>query len=834
MASIPRGGWVALMLVAATANAEERPANVEQSSPSTSTANHRVMHAVRVATAPQIDGRLDDPAWQLGEAHHGFVQRTPVEGAAPAEDTEVRLVYDDRALYVSFRCFDHEANTIEPRLGRRDEIPASDWVSIAIDPYFDRKSGFLFQINSYGVVADASISEGADDDFAWDSAWDGEVHVGDTEWSAELRIPFSALRFPNKTVQTWGVHVKRFHNRTQQVSEWNLIGSDTSAYVGSFESLEGISGVAPGLNLSLLPYGLAGVMPSYSVDNTARRRGYQLDAGLDAKYALTGQLTLDATLNPDFGQVEVDPSVINLSAIETFYAEKRSFFTEGAELFRTPLLLLHTRRIGAPPPPGLIAPNQELVSEDTLAPIYGATKVTGRVASGTSIGILSALVGPGTARVREATQEQDYEASPLTHFGAVRVRQQIDGPSAVGALVTMVQRFTGDRALASTPSGDRYVGALDLDLRGGPYSAVGQVAASSGTCDPARSERGRPCVPVGGTFTAGRTAGERLRLYTVGTFLAPDFDYNAAGYMPSGDIYKLDSTVTWRTPKPWGPALSNEQSLNVYYGRNQAGYRTTLGIVHAASWKWKNLWDTDYEIGVDLPRYDPLETRGGIPFFRPSAPYGILTVGTNASLPFSDKIVALLAKEKEGYELHLSTALTILAGSRLQLQLGVGYRGMFNRERWIETVSVNDTDHYIFNNITYHGLDTTLSATGTLLKGLTTQLYGQLLHGAGSYPMDGYRELTDPHTLSPIAFPYTGSANFTYTSLLGNLVLRWEYRPLSTLYLVWTHAASFDAGTVPGSIQLPGRFDLHGALSDLSRVSPSDVVMLKLSYLYAL
>jgi hypothetical protein len=822
------------LLVALAGQAAAAPAASQGAS--APAASHDTMRAVRVKVAPVIDGRLDDPAWRAAPVHRGFVQRQPAEGVRATEDTEVRIVYDDHALYVSFFCRDRQAALIEPRLGRRDSLPQSDWVSIAIDPYFDRKSAFLFQINNAGVQADAAIADGGDDDYAWDAVWDGAVRLQPDGWSAELRIPFSTLRFPNGT-QRWGVHVRRYLNRRQELSEWHLISSASTAYVGNFEVLAGLKDVRPGLSLMLLPYGLLQWNPSYATDNLSPRRTLTPNAGLDLKYAITGQLTLDATINPDFGQVEIDPDVINLSAIETFYPEKRPFFTEGAEIFKTPLMLLHTRRIGAPPPsPSPADAAGTVTAVDELPRMYAAARVTGRVGPGTSLGLLSALVGPTEATEQDPGGRNHYTASPLSHFGAFRLRQQLGGPSSVGVLVTMVQRTSPRDGLPTSPTADHYVASVDLDLRGtGPYSATAQVAASSNTCDETRQAERLSCVPVGGYVRAGRTSGEYFRTWIEGKFLAPDFSYNDAGYQSVRDIYGLMAYAEWRTPRPWRATESTDNVLYTYSNWNQEGYHTAVGVGHTGYWKWRSLWDTNYDFGIDFPRFDPLETRyGRIPYHRSYSPWFWIAQGTNASRPVSGRVEFLVIEESGEYEFRSGPTLTVLAGSRLQLQLGVSWRGMRNKWRWIETLPIDRLDHFVFNRIDYNSLDTNLRLTATVLKDFTAQLYMQLLHGAGSYPKDGYRELTDPFTLAPLTFTFGSDADFSHTSFLANLVLRWEFRPLSTVFLVWTHSSAFDAGTVPGSVQPPGTFGLGGALRDLWNVKANDVVMLKLAYLFQL
>jgi hypothetical protein len=795
------------------------------------------LRAVRVSVPPKIDGRLDDLAWRAVPVQRGFRQRSPHEGAPATEETEVRVVYDERALYVAFFCRDRQAATIRPRLGRRDGIPQSDWVAVAIDPFFDKKSAFSFVVNNAGVLSDVAMVDGGDDDFGWDGVWSAEVRVGQDGWTAEIRIPFATLRFSPRAPLRFGIHVRRYLNRLQETTEWPLIPARSASIIGNYATLTGLEGIRPGLRLEMLPYGLLQYTPSHATGSLAPRHVVEPNAGLDVKYGLTGQLTLDVTFNPDFGQVEVDPAVINLTAIETFYAEKRPFFTEGAEIFKTPLMLLHTRRIGAPPPSAdPLAADGSIVQADALPRIWGAAKLTGRLAPGTSIGVLSALVGQADAVEDDHGVRTTHAAAPLTHYGAVRLRQQLGGPSSAGVLVTMVQRQNPADALPTSPTDDHYVVSGDVDLRGaGPYSLTGQFAGSTGTCDEERKERHERCVPLGGYLRAGRTGGERFRLYLEGRFLAPDFSFNDAGYQAIRDQYWLFLQAQWRTPKPWWISASNEHYLYTYSSWNTAGYDSNLGVGHTGVWKWKSLWYTVYDFGVDVAHYDPLETRyGRIPYRRPHAPWLYLYQTTNESKWLAGRFESWAQDESGAWDFQMRPTLLVMVGQRLQAQLSVGYRLMRNKPRWFETLTVDGVDHYLFNRIHYDLLDASLRLTATVIRGLTVQFYGQLLHGAGRYPENGYRELQDPRTLGPLTVGAGGTADFTTTALIANLVIRWEYRPLSTIYLVWTHSSSFNAGDFAGMRQAPGDFGLAGAFRDMRHLTPGDVIMLKAAYLFQL
>jgi hypothetical protein len=292
--------------------------------------------AVRAAVPPQIDGRLDDAVWRAPASaplEGDFVQVQPDEGQPASERTEVRVAYDARALYVAFRCYDRRAAGLAPRLGRRDNPPESDWVSLALDPYHDRKSAYVFTVTSAGVLADSILAEGQGENRNWDGVWVAAATIDADGWSAELEIPFSTIRFPGGDTQTWGFHVRRYISRLKEVDDRNLIRLGDASYVGRFEELTGLEDIRPGLSLQLLPYAAVTVRPSFASTSLAPRDAKTFQVGADLKYAVTGTLTLDATVNPEFGQVEVDPEVLNLTSFEVFFPEKRPFFLEGVDVF---------------------------------------------------------------------------------------------------------------------------------------------------------------------------------------------------------------------------------------------------------------------------------------------------------------------------------------------------------------------------------------------------------------------------------------------------------------------------------------------------------------------
>src|SRR5262245_34054086 len=316
--------------------------------------------AVRTATTPSIDGRLDDAAWNGAPVISLFIQRDPDEGEPASEATEVRIAYDDEAIYIGARL--HDRGTVTSRLGRRDMAnTSSDWFRVGLDSYYDRRSAFRFEVNPAGVRRDYTVSgTSAEGDLAWDAVWDAAATIDAGGWTAEMRIPFSQLRFTAADEQTWGLQLERVIDRRQEVSLFAFTPKSEAGGVPAFGDLAGLRGLRPGRKLELLPYVLSqGTFQAASTNPFVDAHDMDGSAGLDAKYRITSNLTLTATANPDFGQVEVDPAIINLTAFETRFEERRPFFVEGANSFRfggtvggpsaAAASVLYTRRIGRPP-----------------------------------------------------------------------------------------------------------------------------------------------------------------------------------------------------------------------------------------------------------------------------------------------------------------------------------------------------------------------------------------------------------------------------------------------------------------------------------------------------
>src|SRR5437879_2856086 len=440
----------------------------------------RSVTATRAAQPPTIDGRDDDAVWRLAKPITEFQEWRPSEGLAPKLPTEAKVAYDAGNLYVFVRCFDPHPDSIITVLARRDYFTPSDMVWLFLDSYHDRRTGFEFGVNPSGVKLDAQLYNDGNEDFAWDAVWDVATRIDSLGWTAEFRIPLSQLPYGRQRIQTFGFTVDRDLYRYSQRVSWPLFRQSQAGFVSQFGEIDGLEGLEAPRRLEAAPYLVTKNVSQISANTLGRTQ--DVTVGGDLKYLVASNLKLDATINPDFGQVEADPGVLNLSAFETFFQEKRPFFVQGAGTFQVNVNctavndcstgegLVYSRRIGR-------APELAGTYSDTTSPafttILGAGKLTGRLASGLTIGVLDAVT-------EHVTGAGGQTIEPTTNYGVVRLRQDLrGGESSIGGIVTAVDRST-DSWSSPYLRHTAYVGATDFRHRfpGGTYEVSGSLDMS--------------------------------------------------------------------------------------------------------------------------------------------------------------------------------------------------------------------------------------------------------------------------------------------------------------------------------------------------------------------
>jgi hypothetical protein len=832
---------------------------------------------VRTPRPPTIDGDLGDEVWSAARATTAFTQKFPLERAPPSERTTLRVLYDDDAVYIAFDCEQKTVPVIR-RMARRDREVESDSVTIDIDSRALGKTAFELTVNAAGVLRDGIRSndasgEGIGDRYnpAWDENWDARTHVRDDGWSAEIRIPLRILRFSSAAVQTWGFQARRYTSMRQETDEWSFVPRNVVSEVSLYGRLEGLD-VRPHPELELRPFVLGRVRRSDRTD-AAIDAGLApaASAGLDLRWHLTPDLTLDATVNPDFTQVEGDELYLNLTNFESYFPEKRPFFVEGAEIFEapTPLFLarsfqlLYTRRIGRRPAPPSLRPapgfDDRLVAPPEPGTILGATKLVGRLGDRWSVGTMSALTGENTVEVQEAGgARRDQLADPTTAYQVVRFKHDFEGGKAhIGFLGTAVARAeatrryptfapaagSGMRALC--PGGDEaavgarcthdaYVGSVDGVWRSpdGETVATARAIASVMKHGPPRTLRdgtviGDGDAGYGAQLTAGREGGAGLAWNTQYQHASRRLDFNDLGYMERQNHHYYYGSFEYRTFEPIGPTIETKTWIEVSGRHNLDGEKVSRKWL-ADTWiHYDNFWNSYLELNYEEPRLDDRETGDGLPFERPGRPGLMLEGGTDRRRDVFVNAGVFGQKLPDGGSVEGHLRGLFRAHPQLDVELIPSISHTAGETRFATHGAA--TNELLFGALRASSFATTARINFTITPRLALQTFGQVFLASGHYddfrsylgtgagPLGG--EKIRLSSLTPVAPPAV-SPDFLDVSLNVNVVLRWEYSLGSVVYLV------FNRSQTPAT---PLVLDQPAALSfvPLGRAAAVDTLLLK-------
>jgi len=856
--------------------------------------------ATRAASPIQLDGRLDEPAWAMTPAATDFTQQEPDEGEAATQRTEVRFLFDESALFVGARMYDSGgAEGVVSRVFRRDGDFECDLLQIVFDTFHDHLGRTTFIVNPAGVKGDQLGLGGANPDEAWDPVWDAVTAIDSLGWTAELRIPLSQLRFPQEPLQTWGLQVWRGLHRRNEFSMWSYYPANESGGPAFFGHLEGLSLAASPGKGEVLPYVVTSDERIGSADPASpfhRRDDVSARVGADFKYLLTSNLTLNGTLNPDFGQVEVDPAVVNLTAFETYFEEKRPFFVEGGGYFQfgglwcffcdgSGLGLFYSRRIGrAPQGAGLAWSAGDYAEIPGNATILGAAKVTGRTASGWSVGALNAVTAREHARVAASDGSRlDVEVEPLTNYFVGRVAKDYRGGDLqIRAMATSVARDIRSPGLAAQLGSHAEAGGLDAEwwfrqrrYRWAMTVATSQVGGDSGAIlllqrssaryfqrpDRKEGDNGLFTNAYDPGLTAMRGWGFESRLSReAGDWLwevnagarSPGFETNDLAYLRRADYVWMNANMMRRRTTPiW---LFRRYTL-IAGGQQQHNFdgdAVSRAVRAFASFTFRNYWTFTTFAQYMPPILDDQLTRGG-PVVRYPARKGWQTqLSTDSRKTISAGVGVYLGSNAEGaHDRHVDAEITLRPAPNVSLVVGPLLDHWESTAQYV--TAVDDSTATAFSGVRYVFADLTKRTVGmnvrlgvALSPTLTLDLYAQPLIVSAAYSrfkeFVRTREMakqiygTDVGTISEAdgeyvvdpdgagaapAFSFT-DPDFNFRSLRGNVVLRWEFRPGSTFYLAWTHSRSDQAPT--------GTLDLGRDIDALVHAPSDDVFLMKLSY----
>lgn len=879
-------------------------------SPSQAPAQTTGAIAVRRTLPVSVDGRLDEQVWTQAPAATGFVQKEPVEGNPADVRTEVRILFDDAAIYVGARMFDPAPSSIARQLVRRDERGQADWFAVGFDPRLDRRTAFVFLVTAANVQSDLYLFNDADEDDAWDAVWESAVRIDSLGWTAELRIPLSQLRYDAATgPQTWGVNFVRHRVSSNEETHFALMSQLRRGQVSQFGLLRGVEVAHAPRRVELRPYVLAEALNEPAEPGNPFVTGSRSTArtGLDLRYGLGPSFTLDATINPDFGQVEADPAVINLSAFETFFPERRPFFVQDAQIFSFRLSggnnqLFYGRRVGRAPA-GRAPSGADFADVPDAATILGAAKVTGRTAGGLSVGVIAAATAEerGRAWFDDTRATRRFMAEPGAWHGAARVRQDFaDGASTLGAILTGQRRnLPGDRTFDFLPR-TAVSGGVDWEhqWKDRTYAFFGYVAGSHITGDSTamiriqrasthyfqRPDALRLRVDSGATAMTGvdwrMTLEKRRGTHWTGSVWAaqvtPGFEVNDLGFSSRQEVLDGGARVTYREIQPGSRFRSYRYSLFTFHnwthealeapfsaaswGRSHVNGSLTLN----ASGTFLNYWELESNLQFRPEMVDRSATRGGPMMLQPRGMEWSVDLATDGRRRVVFEPSFELARRALG------------AGDRESYGLGIGVRPSPRIEMTVEPQWERSREgaqfvassaavpyaatfgrRYLFADIDRRELSVETRVNLTVSPTLTVQLFAQPLLSSGAFVR--YKQLLAPRTYAFTPFSpgtvvagtsdrcaggttcvtatglrlfdfdgdgrsdfSTADRDFNVRSLVGNLVVRWEYRPGSTLFLVWQRQQEDEAGV--------GRFDLSRDASALWGAPARNVFLLKASY----
>lgn len=823
----------------------------------------QIITATKTNKKLNIDGQLIEAIWQR-PGFSNLIQLDPIEGALPTEKTEVFLAYDNQGLYVGGKCYHSGKDSISGGIARRDEYIESDWFWFWLDADNDRQSGFGFAINPDGSIIDQKLYQDIHHDDDWDGIWKSAAKKNGNYWSFEMFIPYNQLRFNKAKEYEWGVNFKRYILSNAENNYFSMVPKEENGFVSRFGKLNGIKNIEPPPRLFISPY-IAGKLtnsPELKGSAFKNKKRFGNNFGLNIKYGITGNLTLDLAINPDFGQAEVDPAVINLSAFETYYSEKREFFIEGSDIFSfgtnpaggtwgcywNDPALFYSRRIGRQPNAYPKHNGEHYIPEQTS--ILGAAKVSGKIGKW-SVGSINSVTQREYALTDSAGTRFKEPVEPLTYYGVYRgLREFNKGEQGLGFILTGTVRNQDRTNLQLVNNDQAFVSGVDGWSFFGPnrdYAFIGKLAFSHLAGTKARIVRiqessnhyyQRPdfdVVSLDSSRTSlsgwmGRFGFKKMRgqftAQTVLGLISPGFNVNDLGFSRMTNVINGHLVLGYRWLHP--TKYYRNISLNVMTSQNRDFddnllFRQVYGTIYY-------LLPNYYSISANIQRtpdgLDHYQTRGGPIMGYPGYMNSYISIRTDQrkkivlGSSYSNKTI-----DDGGYSRSTDVSLTYKPEASIRLTFSVSRSWIIDKNQWV--TNINDLigeygAHYIFATIQQDRFSTTLRADWGITPTLSLQGYFQPFLATGDYY--GFKELKKARTYKYSAYEYDGDPDFNFKSFRGNLVLRWEYSPGSRLYLVWTQDRA--------NYEHPGIYNPGRDLKTIFREDANNIFMLKVSYMF--
>ena len=835
---------------------------------------------------PKIDGVLDDKVWLTAEKQGEFLQISPNGGAPPSQSTEFMLAYDSKNIYVAIIAYDSEPSKIVDIVTRRDKAGKSDRAVVLFDSFFDKRTAFYFGVNAAGVKMDGVMSEdGEGDDMSWDPVWDVATNKTPHGWLAEMRIPLNQLRYANHTNSTWGLQVGRYNYRYNEWSSWNFRPVSEKGFVSKFGILLGLQNLSKSRQVELLPYMLGKSQFSPEEAGNPFSDGYngELSAGLDGTVGITSDLTLNFTVNPDFGQVEADPSEVNLSEFESFFREKRPFFIEGSNIFNYTLglgddnreALFYSRRLGRKPQFEPDIPNNAYQAIPDNSTILAAAKVTGKTHSGLSVGVLEAVTAAEYANIEQNGQRSTILVEPRTNYFVSRLQKDYaDGNTAIGAIFTATNRAINTESLLFLNKA-AYTGGIDFrhswhnrdyeiqfktafSRIEGDELAIYEAQTSSRryyqrpdadylTLDSTRTTLHGSAGALGIVKGNGHFQGA-----VFGTWRSPGFEINDIGFLQRADRITQVSWIGYREWRPRGWFREYRININQLNNWNFGGEKLNYSVNINAWAQLVNNWELGAALGREPWELNTTSLRGGPALLQSGGWFGRFFIESDNTRQFRSKFKFKFYNDDNNiaYSRDLSLDIKWVPFRALSLSAEPFFQQQVRDMQYVSTKFFENKARYIFSRISQKTGGVELRIEYSITPELSIQYFGQPFISSGAY--SHYKLITNPrakqyhdryrsidhlitHSDATLLIDENNDGNTNYTidvpdfnfqEFRSNLVLRWEYLPGSTLFLVWSQQRSDSFSR--------SDFDLQRDLDTLFSIKPDNILLLKLNYWFTL
>jgi hypothetical protein len=837
--------------------------------------------ATRTSHQPKIDGVLNEECWNKeGYWSDNFTQYVPNEGDKPTFQTKIKILYDYNNLYVGIYCYDTMPDKVRRILDRRD-VFVGDIIGIAVDSYYDRRTASEFDLSAAGQKMDVKHSGDGKFELNWDAIWEGSSSLTDSGWTAEMRIPFSQLRYNLPDTQVWGLHFWRRIDRLKEESHWQPIKRNASAMVYQFGNLKCLDSIRSSRQIELMPYLSAGLKHKGNTDNPYIEKDVLYPkGGLDAKIGLSSNLTVDATINPDFGQIEADPSVLNLTAYETYFSERRPFFLEGSEIFDNKLgsdLLFYSRRIGAQPKYNPVTKEGEYFENEDNTTILGSVKLTGKTSHGLSIGIMNSLTDNEYGKLYSDSGSTRILTEPLTNYFAGRIRKEINAANTIyGLSYNSVYRFMSDSAIMSQLHKSAQTASLDFTqyMKNNYYYIFVKGVASdlNGSKESIKLLQEshihrfqRPdanylhvdstltsLMGTGGTIEGGKIAG-KVQFGAGLTYWSPQLNYNDLGFMRVADEIEQRTWAKYAINESKGIFRTFDFNFYQTAASTFGGEISKLETGFYINTLFKNLWFSYLEVNKGFGIYDTRVLRGGPALYNNGYYGGNVLLRTNDSKDFSvtGTFACYFGVASESNTSESSFGLNYRPINKISLSGTVLYSTNFEEYQYFTTIESTTPNRYLFGQLDQQTLSFTLRAEFFLSPRISFQYYGSPFLTMGKYssfkkvneasskdPSIRFTNFTESEVTynstdntyqvnEPNEDPYIfKNPDFTFGQFRSNFVFRWEYHLGSVIYLVWSHDQ-----THKEQIYTPS---FNTIISDLFSQPSGDIIMIKISYWFSM